>query len=181
MVRTSPSVRARRSEDQRPSLTTRACTAQAWRVALRSSYRDEGLAEKPALLADRGGAFYSEAAEQLIAPLCDGAGDVHVVDMRNDGARPDLPDAAVVEIPAKIDRDGAHAIPLVPLAPELRGLVQAAKAYEELTVEAASGGDRGTARKALMANPLVGDWAIAEPLLTALLDANRAYPPRFFR
>ena len=32
-----------------------------------------------------------------------------------------------------------------------------------------------------MANPLVGEWAIAEPLLEALLEANRAHLPRFFR
>ena len=144
-------------------------------------YRDQGLAEKPALLADRGGAYYSEAAAQLIASLHDGAGDVQVVDMRNDGALPDLPDHAIVEIPARIDRDGAHALPLAPLAPEMRGLVQAAKAYEELTVEAACSGDRRTALRALIANPLVGEWAIAEPLLAALLEANRSHLPRFFR
>jgi 6-phospho-beta-glucosidase len=143
-------------------------------------YRDQGLAEKPALLADRGGAYYSEAAAQLIASLHDGAGDLQVVDMRNDGALPDLPDDAVVEIPARIDRDGAHAAPLAPLAPEMRGLVQAAKAYEELTVEAALSGDRRTALRALIANPLVGEWAIAEPLLAALLEADRAHLPRFF-
>jgi len=144
-------------------------------------YRDQGLAEKPALLADRGGAYYSEAAAQLIASLYDGAGDVQVVDLRNDGALPDLPDRAVVEIPARIDRDGAHGLPLAPLAPEMRGLVQAAKAYEELTVEAACTGDRRTALRALIANPLVGEWKIAEPLLEALLEANRTHLPRFFR
>jgi 6-phospho-beta-glucosidase len=62
----------------------------------------------------------------------------------------------------------------------MRGLVQAAKAYEELTVDAALSGDRRTALRALMANPLVGEWSIAEPLLAALLEANRAYLPRFF-
>ena len=64
-------------------------------------YRDPTLTEKPALLASRGGAFYSEAAAQLIASLHDGAGDVQVVDVRNDGAIPDLPDGAVVEVPAR--------------------------------------------------------------------------------
>jgi 6-phospho-beta-glucosidase len=143
-------------------------------------YRDETLTVKPALLADRGGAYYSEAAAQLIASLHDGAGDIQVVDIRNDGALPDLPDAAVVEIPARIDRDGAHPLPLGPLAPEMRGLVEAAKAYERLAVESALSGDRRTALRALMANPLVGEWAIAEPLLAALLDANRSHLPRFF-
>ena len=59
-------------------------------------------------------------------------------------------DHAVVEIPARIDRDGAHPLPLAPLAPEMRGLVQAMKAYEELTIEAAMSGDRGIALKALL-------------------------------
>src|SRR5688572_13703994 len=128
-------------------------------------YRDQGLAEKPALLADRGGAYYSEAAAQLIASLYDGAGDLQVVDMRKDGALPDLPASAVVETAARIEREGAHAVPLAALAPEMRGLVQAVKAYEELTVAAARSGDRRTALRALIANPLVGEWAIAAPLL----------------
>jgi 6-phospho-beta-glucosidase len=54
------------------------------------------------------------------------------------------------------------------------------KAYEQLAVEAAVSGDRGAAIRALMANPLVGQWQIAEPLLDALLEANRPYLPRFF-
>jgi 6-phospho-beta-glucosidase len=142
-------------------------------------YKDQSLAEKPALLDDRGGAFYSEAAAQLIASLHDGAGDIQVVDVRNDGALPDLPDSAVVEIPCRVDRDGARPLPLAPLAPEMRGLVQAAKAYEELAVAAALSGERRTARRALIANPLVGA-EVAGPLLDALLDANRRYLPRFF-
>ena len=54
-------------------------------------YRDPTLDEKPALLANRGGAFYSEAAAQLIASLHDGTGDVQVVNIRNDGAIDGLP------------------------------------------------------------------------------------------
>jgi 6-phospho-beta-glucosidase len=143
-------------------------------------YQDQGLAEKPALLANRGGAYYSEAAAQLIASLHDGAGDIQVVDVRNGGALPDLPDDAVVEVPARIDRDGAHPLPLAPLATDMRGLVEAVKAYERLAVEAALTGDREVALRALLANPLVGDYDIAVPLLAALLEANRAHLPRFF-
>ena len=143
-------------------------------------YKDQGLAEKPALLASRGGAYYSEAAAQLIASLHDGAGDIQVVDVRNDGALPDLPADAVVEIPARIDRDGAHPLPLAPLSPEMRGLVQAVKAYEQLAIEAALTGDREIALRALIANPLVADYDVAAPLLAALLDVNRAHLPRFF-
>jgi 6-phospho-beta-glucosidase len=142
-------------------------------------YQDQGLAEKPALLENRGGAYYSIAAAQLIASLHDGAGDVQVVDIQNAGALPDLPDDAIVEIPARIDRDGAHALSLAPLAPEMRGLVQQVKAFEELTIAAACTGDRRIALRALLANPLIGRWELAKDLLDALLDANAAHLPRF--
>ena len=143
-------------------------------------YRDPTLVTKPALLERRGGAFYSEAAAQLIASLHAGTGDVQVVDVRNDGALPDLPADAVVEIPARIDRDGAHPLALAPLAPEMRGLVEAMKAFEQLTIEAALSGDRNVALKALLANPLVPDLLVARPLLATLLESDRALLPRFF-
>ena len=167
-------------EEQRDG-HTRAEAVMDIEERLLEMYRDPTLDVKPALLADRGGAHYSEAAAQLIASLHDGRGDVQVVDVRNGGALPDLSDSAVVEVPARIDREGAHPLPQAPLAPEMRGLVQAVKAYEELAIEAARTGDRGLALRALMANPLVGDVDMAEPLLEAILEANWGYLPRFER
>ena len=157
---------------------TRARDVMDIEARLLEMYRDPTLAQKPELLDHRGGAFYSEAAAQLIASLYDGRGDVQVVDVRNDGALPDLPDTAVVEIPAVIDRDGAHPLPLSPLVPEQRALVQAVKAYEELTIEAARTGDRDVALRALAANPLVGA-EVASPLLDAILEADAAHLERF--
>jgi 6-phospho-beta-glucosidase len=144
-------------------------------------YRNPNLDEKPRLLERRGGAFYSEAAAQLIASLHDGRADVQVVDVRNSGgALPGLPDAAVVEVPARITREGAIPLQQAPLDPGMRGLVQAMKAYEELAIAAARTGDRAIALEALLANPLVARWSIAVPLLDALLEANRRHLPRFF-
>jgi 6-phospho-beta-glucosidase len=143
-------------------------------------YRDPALDRKPALLADRGGAFYSEAAAQLLASLHDGRGDVQVVDVRNGGAMRELPDDAVVELPARIDHEGAHPLPQRPFPDEMRELITAVKAYERLAISAARSGDRAVALAALRANPLVGPRTKAEPLLAALLDANRQHLPRFF-
>jgi 6-phospho-beta-glucosidase len=157
---------------------TRARDVMDIEARLLEMYRDPTLAEKPELLDHRGGAFYSEAAAQLIASLHDGAGDIQVVDVRNDGAIPDLPSSAVVEIPAVIDRNGAHPLPLAPLAPEQRALVQAVKAYEELTIEAARTGDREVAVRALAANPLVGA-EVAERFLDAILEADAEHLERF--
>lgn len=149
-------------------------------AGLLEMYRDPSLEEKPKLLEQRGGAFYSEAAAQLVASLEAGAGDVQIVDLRNEGAIPNLPDDAVVEVAARVDRDGAHSLPVAPLEPEMLGLVEHVKAYELLTIRAAVSGDRTVALKALMTNPLVRDHGTAAPLLDALLDANRGHLPRFF-
>jgi 6-phospho-beta-glucosidase len=143
-------------------------------------YRDPNLAEKPKLLEQRGGAYYSEAAAQLIASLHAGTGDQQVVDIRNDGAIPDLPADAVVEVPARIERNGAQPGRYGPLPPEMLGLVQQVKAYERLAVRAAIDGDRVAALKALLANPLVGRYSVATALLEALLETNRKYLGRFF-
>jgi 6-phospho-beta-glucosidase len=159
---------------------SRAEEVMAIEERLLDMYRDPALTEKPKLLEKRGGAFYSEAAAQLIASLHDGTGDDQVVDIRNEGAIPDLPAHAVVEIPAGIDRDGAHPGRFSPLPPEMLGLVQQVKAYESLTVRAAIAGDRDAALKALLANPLVGRYSVATGLLEALLQANRKHLPRFF-
>ena len=142
-------------------------------------YRDPALTEKPRLLEERGGAFYSEAAAALIASLHDGAGDVQVVDARGGGAVPGLPAEAVVEIPARIDRSGAHPVATAPLAPEMRALVEHVMAYEALTIEAAITGDRRIAFRALLTNPLVRDAATAEPLLAAILHEGSGLLPRF--
>ena len=143
-------------------------------------YRDPALDTKPKLLEQRGGAWYSDAAAALVASLHAGTGDDQVVDVLNQGAIPNLPAGDVVEVTCRVDRAGAFAYPTEPLAPEMLGLVQHAKAYERLAIEAAITGSRAVALKALITNPLVGDVDRAGPLLDALLDANRAMLPRFF-
>jgi 6-phospho-beta-glucosidase len=142
-------------------------------------YADPALDHKPELLERRGGAYYSEAAAALVTSLLTGDGAHHYVDLRNNGTVQGLPDEAVVEVPAHVGLDGATPVPVAPLAPEMLGLVQAVTAYEVLTIQAAKTGDRGTALRALLANPLVRQWDVAVPLLDALLEANRAHLPAF--
>jgi 6-phospho-beta-glucosidase len=166
-------------EHQRTS-RTRAEEVMEIEKGLLELYRDPALDTKPKLLEERGGAFYSDAAAALVASLHAGTGDVQVVNLRNAGAIPNLPDGDVVEIAATIDRDGAHPLPVAPLSADMLGLVEHAKAYEHLTIAAATTGDRGLALRALMTNPLVGDWEVAAPLLAELLEANRELLPRFF-
>jgi 6-phospho-beta-glucosidase len=144
-------------------------------------YRDPALDRKPALLEQRGGAYYSEAAAGLVTSLLTGDDAHHYVDIRNNGTIAGLPDEAVVEVPAIVGRDGARPVAVPPLAPEMLGLVEAVTAYEVLTIEAARTGNRATALRALLAHPLVRQWGVAEPLLDELLAANRDRLPAYWR
>jgi 6-phospho-beta-glucosidase len=154
------------------SETPRAQTVAEIERELLDLYTDPALSEKPALLERRGGAFYSEAATQLISSLTADSGDVQVVDVRNGDTLAGLEPDDVVEVPARIQADGPVPIEQAPLAPELLGLVQHVSAYERLAASAALTGDRDTARLALMTNPLVRDYELADGMLGDLLAAR---------
>jgi 6-phospho-beta-glucosidase len=142
--------------------------------ALLEMYRDPQLTEKPALLEQRGGAFYSEAAVGLVRSLATGDGRVHEVDIRNEGTLAGLADDDAVEVPARVGRDSIEPLSQAPLAPELLGLVQHVAAYERLAAQAAAAQDLEVARKALLAHPLIAQHALVEELLEPLLEPREA-------
>jgi 6-phospho-beta-glucosidase len=139
-------------------------------------YADESLDEKPELLSRRGGAFYSEAAVELLSSLFGrGPNPRHVVNLRNQGTLPFLADDAVVEVPAHVDAGGVTPLPAPPLEPLHRGLVSHVSAYEELALDAALHGGRERVFRALLAHPLVGQAEVAETLADRMIEANRSY------
>jgi 6-phospho-beta-glucosidase len=168
------------SQQSSPGYRSRADVVAELETKLLVEYRDPALVSKPEALSYRGGAYYSLAAVRLMASLHAGTGDVQVVDMRNDGAIPGLPDDAVVETTAIVDATGAHPLPQRELPSEMLGLIQHAKAYERLAVKAACSGSRDDVVRALLANPLVGQYPLAADLADELLGANRHHLPRFF-
>jgi 6-phospho-beta-glucosidase len=140
-------------------------------------YADPALDRKPELLTHRGGAFYSEAAVDLLASLVGDAGDTQIVNVRNAGTFPFLADEAVIEVPAVIGADGAAPVAVTPLAPPLRGLVAHVSAYEELAVDAALRGGKERVVAALLAHPLVGQYELADQLADRLIAENARFLP----
>jgi 6-phospho-beta-glucosidase len=136
-------------------------------------YADPTVDEKPALLQQRGGAYYSEAAVDLMASLITDRADVQVVNLRNHGTLPFIADHAVVEVPARIGRHGPAPQTLTPLDPLLTGLIAHVSAYEELALDAALRGGRERVFRALLAHPLIGQHDLADKLTDLLLAANR--------
>jgi 6-phospho-beta-glucosidase len=166
-------------DEQRDGAVPRAATVAELERELLALYRNPALTRKPPQLEQRGGAYYSEAAVGLLASLADGAGDVHVVDVPNEGTLAGLADDDVVEVPARIERTGPVPLEQAPLAPELLGLVQHVAAYERLAVAAATSGERTLVWKALLAHPLVGQDDPAVELTRRLLEAGEKHLPRF--
>ncbi|MFF7078433.1 6-phospho-beta-glucosidase [Streptomyces lavendulae] len=157
---------------------SRAAEVAAMEKELLALYGDPALDEKPALLAKRGGAFYSEAAVDLAAALLGGGGpSVQVVNTRNDGTLPFLPDDAVIEVQARVDGSGPVPLPVPRLDPLFAGLTAHVSAYEDLALDAALRGGRERVSKALLAHPLVGQYDLAEGLTDRLLAHNKEHLP----
>ena len=158
---------------------TRASEVMAIEADLLAMYADPQLTEKPALLEQRGGAFYSQAAVALVESLLGqpGARPRHVVNVRNGSTMPFLPADAVIEVPADVDAEGIHVLPVADVAANLRGLISHVSAYEELALKAAIHGGRDRVLAAMLAHPLIGQYDRAERLTDDLLAANRAHLP----
>ncbi|MER5222531.1 6-phospho-beta-glucosidase [Streptomyces flaveus] len=140
-------------------------------------YGDPELAEKPALLGKRGGAYYSEAAVDLAASLLGGGvgSPYQVVNTYNKGTLPFLPDDAVIEVQAAVGSSGATPLPVPSVDPLYAGLMANVTAYEDLALRAALHGGRERVFRALLAHPLVGQYAHADALTDQLLAHNREH------
>jgi len=148
---------------------------------LREQYSNPELKEKPAELAERGGALYATAAVSAAESIICDKKDLHVVAAKNNGAVSFMDDDDVVEILCRLGKNGIEPQSVTVYNDYVIGIMRAVKAYEKLTVSAALTGDRSIALAALMAHPLVGDIAKAVPLLEEMLEANKEYVPKFFK
>ncbi|MFJ7120223.1 6-phospho-beta-glucosidase [Streptomyces albogriseolus] len=155
---------------------SRAAEVARMEKELLTLYADPALDEKPALLAKRGGAYYSEAAVDLAAALLRDAGSRHqVVNTLNNGTLPFLPDDAVIEVPAAVTTRGAVPLPVAPVNPLFAGLMANVTAYEDLALEAALHGGRDRVFRALLAHPLIGQYEYADRLTDDLIAHNREH------
>lgn len=165
------------AENLQPEHKTRGEVVKEIESELLRQYADPNQSEKPELLKRRGGGGYSEVAIAAMESIWHNRGDRQIVQVLNDGAVDDLPDTASVEVPCIMDKVGAHPIRMGELPLPVRGLVQAVKAYESLTVQAAVEGSRRFAMQALMAHPLTPSWTTARAMLEELLEANKPWLP----
>lgn len=142
-------------------------------------YADPQLDVKPPELEKRGGAFYSDAACNLMASIYNDKGDVQPVNTVNNGALADLPEDVVVEVSCRITREGPRPLVMGSLPLAGRGLVQQIKAFDLLGCQAAISGKYEDALAAMVANPLVQSEKLGRQALDELLIAHAPYLPQF--
>ncbi|MHC1682752.1 MAG: 6-phospho-beta-glucosidase [Clostridiaceae bacterium] len=158
---------------------TRAEVVKRTEAELFKLYKDPNLNYKPEQLMKRGGAYYSDAACEVINSIYNDKRTDMVVSTRNNGAIKDLPDDYVVEVSSIITAAGPQPIAWGDFKPAAKGMLQIMKAMELTTIEAAVTGDYGTALHAFTINPLVPSGTVARDLLNEMLIAHKKHLPQF--
>ena len=161
---------ARMLDGIRSSPLTRAQEVAKIEEKLLDLYRDEAVVEKPKFLSERGGAWYSRVACDVMRSLRSPEGAVHIVNTANRGVIPSLPDDASIEVRCAIDESGITPLPLDPPEARIGGLIQQVKAYERLGVEAAVKQDRDVMLMALNAHPLVPSATVASRVAAEIIE-----------
>ncbi|MBK3270255.1 6-phospho-beta-glucosidase [Klebsiella pneumoniae] len=142
-------------------------------------YRDPHLAVKPKALEGRGGQYYSEAACELMNAIYNDKRIIMHVNTRSNGAINGLPDDCAVEVSSLITASGPLPLNVAPFPEDTLRLLQLMKSFERLTIEAALTGNRHTAWRALMLNPLIVSGEKLELALDEVIAENRQWLPAF--
>ncbi|WP_449355260.1 6-phospho-beta-glucosidase [Virgibacillus natechei] len=159
---------------------TRADQVQQVEKDLFEIYQNPEVQEKPEALEKRGGAYYSEAAINLIKSIHLNTKNVHTLNVRNNGTIACLPNDVSIEVNCVVESHQITPLQVGEVRPQIRGLLQNVKAYEELTVEAAVTGNKGIALQALTLHPLIPSAERAKDILDEMLPVNERYLPRFY-
>jgi 6-phospho-beta-glucosidase len=143
-------------------------------------YREQAESSHPELdpARSRGGIHELELAIDVMSAYYNDTGARLPVNLPNaGGALPGFDAETVVEVYCTVNRKGCHIEPQQPLPLAVRGITRQLADYQMLAAKAAWEGNRADAIRALVANPLVPDLAIAEPLYDEMAAAHSAYLP----
>ena len=121
-----------------------------------------------------------ESVVSLIDDICAGRRKVHILNTANDGAIPNLPRHALVEVETVTDSTGARVLHMDDAPTVLKGMLEKRFAWQELVADAAVKGDRGLAMQALMLDEMAIFPQQAKEMLDELLLASKDLLPQFF-
>ena len=159
---------------------TRAELVKKIEASLFEKYKDPNLKVKPVELEERGGAYYSDVACNVISSIYNDKRDYQVVNTVNKGHITDLPEGCAIEITSRITKDGPVPVYIGKLPLQIRGVIQETKAFEELLVDAIYEKNLDKALLALQINPFVKSIENARLVFKDLVEAHRQYLDYYF-
>lgn len=123
-----------------------------------------------------------EEMTEIIRSILTGRATTAIVNAPNQGQIENMPRGAVVETLASVDGEGVHPRRSGKLPGAVGALCRLHAEVQQMTVEAALSGDRRLLIEAMSLDPSSGtaDFSRIPELAEELIQANRAWLPRFF-
>lgn len=121
----------------------------------------------------------AEGIGAMVSAIATGRRQICIVNIPNEGAIPNLPATALVEIEGVTDSSGVRGVSMGQCPPVLRGILEKRFVWQELVVDAAVTGDRNLALQALMVDEMAIEPRQSEAMLDELLAASRDLLPQF--
>ena len=159
---------------------TRAELVKKIEATLFEKYKDPDLNIKPKELEERGGAYYSDVACNIISSIYNDKRDYQAVNTVNNGHITDLPSGCGIEITCRITKDGPIPVHIGRLPVQIRGKLQEVKAYEELLADAIYERNLDKALLALRISPFIKSIKNTKVVFDELLEAHRKYLDYYF-
>ncbi|HEX4748157.1 MAG TPA: 6-phospho-beta-glucosidase [Bryobacteraceae bacterium] len=122
-----------------------------------------------------GATGYHRIALEVMTALTSTESRQVVVNVQNGKTIPTLSPEDVIEVPCRIDMNGAVAEPVGELPESVRGLVISVKAYERTLIRAAMSGSAATACLAMLECPIIGQWELSRDVLQSLRGSDREF------
>lgn len=143
-------------------------------------YKNPTLDVKPKELELRGGAYYSDAACEVINAIYNDKQTEHYVNIPHHGHIDNIPEDWTVEMTCLLGRDGAKPHPRVKhFDDKVLGLIYTLKTFEITTSQAAVNGQFNDVLLAMNLNPLIHSDNDARLISKELLIAHKKHLPNF--
>ena len=120
----------------------------------------------PEIIYQRGAIWYSDVIVPLIAALQNDQPRKFILNIANQGLIPELDDEVIIEVPAVVNSSRIKPLEVTEIPAQLKGIISQEANFRNLATKAAiTDSDRDILR-ALIANPQVPSYELAENLLT---------------
>jgi len=124
-----------------------------------------------------------QSGERAVPIISGVLGNTHqyelAVNVPNAGFIPNLPNWAIVEVPATVDATGVHGVHVGVLPEPIAAMCRTQIAVIDRLVEAGVHGDRISALQALLLDPVINGTSQADAILDEMLEVHKDYLPQF--